>query len=172
MYTNSWSSEGVVHQPCGWNWDSLKTGWSTWAKVLKHMIPTLEARDRTLLAQPVSNWKAQSRTKKAYKPMCASWISPKVLSQICLRQWWGLAFHCCQKCELCSATIWAPPLESTHRELSFEWSHLWVSLDSSGFRSFLGLVKFSFGSERVKKNTVFITSTGALLMSSYCVACR
>ena len=40
--------------------------------------------------------------------------------------------------------------ESTHRELSFEWSHLQVLLDSSGFRSFLGLVKFAFGSERVK----------------------
>ena len=26
--------------------------------------------------------------------------------------------------ELCSATMWTPPLESTHQELSFEWSHL------------------------------------------------
>ena len=41
-----------------------------------------------------------------------------------------------------------PPLESTHRELSFEW----MSLDSSGFRSFLGTVKFAFGSERVNNN--------------------
>ena len=45
--------------------------------------------------------------------------------------------------------MWTPPLESTHQELSFKWSHLWVSLDSSGFRRFLGLVKFAFGSERV-----------------------
>ena len=29
-----------------------------------------------------------------------------------------------QKHELCSATMGTPPLESTHRELSFEWSHL------------------------------------------------
>ena len=29
-----------------------------------------------------------------------------------------------QKHELCSATTWTPPLESTHWELSFEWSHL------------------------------------------------
>ena len=43
------------------------------------------------------------------------------------------------------------PLECTHWELSFEWSHLKVSLDSSGFRSFLGWVKFTFGSERIKK---------------------
>ena len=32
-----------------------------------------------------------------------------------------LKFH---KHEFCSATMWTPPLESTHRELSFEWSHL------------------------------------------------
>ena len=43
-----------------------------------------------------------------------------------------------QQCEL------TPPLESTHRELSFECSHLQVLLDSSGFRSFLGLVKLAF----------------------------
>ena len=41
------------------------------------------------------------------------------------------------------------PLESTHLELSFEWSHLQVSLDSSGF-NFLAFVKFAFGSERKK----------------------
>ena len=29
-----------------------------------------------------------------------------------------------QKRELCSATTWTLPLESTHRELSFEWWHL------------------------------------------------
>ena len=29
-----------------------------------------------------------------------------------------------QKHELCSAITWTPPLESTHRERSFEWSHL------------------------------------------------
>ena len=29
-----------------------------------------------------------------------------------------------QKHEVCSATTSTPPLESTHRELSFEWSHL------------------------------------------------
>ena len=29
-----------------------------------------------------------------------------------------------QNHELCSATTWTPPLESTYRELSFEWSHL------------------------------------------------
>ena len=46
------------------------------------------------------------------------------------------------------------PLESTRRELSFEWLHLYVSLDSSGFRIFLGWVKFAFGSEKV--NTVNI----------------
>ena len=49
-----------------------------------------------------------------------------------------------QEHELCSATTTMPLLESTHRELSFEWSHLQISLDSSGFRSFLGLVKFAF----------------------------
>ena len=38
-----------------------------------------------------------------------------------------------------------------HREISFEWSQLQISLDSSGFSSFLGLVKFAFGSERVKR---------------------
>ena len=54
-----------------------------------------------------------------------------------------------QKHELCSATTRTPPSESTHRELSFEWSHIYISLDSSGFRSFLGLVKFTFGSEKV-----------------------
>ena len=47
--------------------------------------------------------------------------------------------------------MWTPQLESTHRELSFEWSHLLISLDSSGFESFLGLVKFTFGIERVNK---------------------
>ena len=29
-----------------------------------------------------------------------------------------------QKHELCLPTTWTPPLESTHWELSFEWSHL------------------------------------------------
>ena len=43
----------------------------------------------------------------------------------------------CKKYEVCSATMWAPPSESSHRELSFEWSHLQVSLDSSEFRRFL-----------------------------------
>ena len=56
-----------------------------------------------------------------------------------------------QKHELCSATMWTPPLESTHREPSFEWSHLKISLDGSGLRSFLTLVKFTFGSERVNR---------------------
>ena len=32
-----------------------------------------------------------------------------------------------QKHEVCSATVWTPPIESTHRELPFEWSHLQVS---------------------------------------------
>ena len=40
--------------------------------------------------------------------------------------------------------------EHHHYKVLVEWSHLWISLDSSGFRSFLGLVKFAFGSERVK----------------------
>ena len=32
-----------------------------------------------------------------------------------------------------------------------EWLHLWVSLDSSGYKTdFLSLVKFTFGSQRVK----------------------
>ena len=43
-----------------------------------------------------------------------------------------------QQCEL------TPPLESTHQELSPDWSHLQVLLDSSGFRSFPGLVKLAF----------------------------
>ena len=38
--------------------------------------------------------------------------------------------------------------------LSFEWSHFQVSLDSSGFRGFLGSVKFAIGSERVKKASI------------------
>ena len=35
-------------------------------------------------------------------------------------------FHChvcLSKLNICSATMWTPPLESTHWELSFEWSH-------------------------------------------------
>ena len=48
-----------------------------------------------------------------------------------------------QKHGLCSATMWTPPLESTYWELSIEWSPLWVSLDSSGFRNFLDLAKFA-----------------------------
>ena len=37
--------------------------------------------------------------------------------------------------------------------------HLWVQLDSSGFRSFLGLVKFTFGSEKVKSQRMVICSS-------------
>ena len=54
-----------------------------------------------------------------------------------------------QKRELCSATTGTPPLESTHQELSFEWSHLWVSLHCSGFIHFRGLVKSAISSESV-----------------------
>ena len=75
--------------------------------------------------------------------------------------WWGgdtltfttmfvqIKLENCKNMELCYATQWTPPLESTYRELSFEWSHLWISLDGSGFRSFLGFVKFALCSERV-----------------------
>ena len=54
------------------------------------------------------------------------------------------------KNELSSVITQTVPSESTHRELSFEWSHLRISLDSSGFRRFLGLVKFTFGSKGLK----------------------
>ena len=41
-------------------------------------------------------------------------------------------------------------LECTHREVSFDWSNLWVLSDRSGIGSFLFLVNFIFGSERTK----------------------
>ena len=50
-----------------------------------------------------------------------------------------------QQCEQCTTIR----MYSSNTELSFEWSHLKISLDSSGFRSFLSLVKWTFGSERV-----------------------
>ena len=43
-------------------------------------------------------------------------------------------------------------LESTHQELSFKQSHLQISLDSSGFRIFLALVRFVFGGETVNQS--------------------
>ena len=52
--------------------------------------------------------------------------------------------------------MWTPASESARLELSFEWSHLSVSLDSSGFRRFLALVNLAFGSERVKHYSFFI----------------
>ena len=55
-----------------------------------------------------------------------------------------------QENELSSVITQTVSLECTHQELSFEWSHLQVSLDGSGFRGFLCLVKFIFGSERDK----------------------
>ena len=67
-----------------------------------------------------------------------------------------------QKQKACLATMWTAPLESTHGELSYEWSHLYVSLDSSGFRSFLGSVKLTFAVkglnylEMACSNTLFI----------------
>ena len=56
-----------------------------------------------------------------------------------------------QENELSSVITKALLSGSTRRELSFEWSHLQVSLDSSGFRRFLGLDKFAFGSEGFKR---------------------
>ena len=63
-------------------------------------------------------------------------------------------FHChvcLSKLNICSATMWTPPLESTHRELSFEWSHSYNVSNSPEFRSFLGFIKFVFSSERFKR---------------------
>ena len=40
-------------------------------------------------------------------------------------------------------------LECTRRELSFEWSHIWVLSDRSGFASFLVVAKLIFSGERI-----------------------
>ena len=50
-------------------------------------------------------------------------------------------------------TLFSNSVNTTIRKYSLrafiEWSLLQISLDSSGFRSFLGLVKFVFGGKRV-----------------------
>ena len=53
----------------------------------------------------------------------------------------------------------------SHQELSFEWSHLKVSLDGSGFRSFLGLVKFALLVKELKYCTSIQSSCGYLFKS-------
>ena len=49
-------------------------------------------------------------------------------------------------------TLFSNNVNTTIRKYSprafIEWSHLWILLDSSGFRCFLGPIKFVFGSER------------------------
>ena len=65
----------------------------------------------------------------------------------------NVMFLCSRKiCENmnCSETMWRPPLERTHWELSFEWSHPQIFPDSSGCGSLLFQVKFIFGSETVR----------------------
>ena len=46
-----------------------------------------------------------------------------------------------QENELSLAIIRTLPLGCAREELSYEWSHLKVSFERSGFRNFLGLVK-------------------------------
>ena len=57
------------------------------------------------------------------------------------------------KRELCSARTWTQPRESTHRELSFEWSR-WIVQDLEVFLVWSNSV--AFGSERINLKLSFI----------------
>ena len=77
------------------------------------------------------------------------------LSKLNIKMW---------KHELCLVTMCT--LESTYQGLSFEWSHLQILLDSSGFRRFRGLVKFTFGSERSKEANTAMAGWWATCMTT------